>query len=469
MIAICIFMPNLTSMTNFVRPFLIASIALTSLFVSFAAYAQGDAKAKLDEYLKLYDKAGKLSGHMIVEQDGKVLFEKSYGAATQRFDVANNKATVFKLGKASQPLISWVVMKAYAEGVLDIDKPITTYIAEYPNEMGQKIKLIHLLGHTSGLPDFTTNELYFEKHTCGGFDTNEFIKDFCSKTPSFAAGSKYSFSYTNYYLLGVVLERVYQKDLATIINEKLSSAVGMKSTGLLKQSKIVKGLADGHAIQDGELENPMYINIDFVGGAAGMYSSVVDLMKFLDYLATDDVASQKQNSVLESLGGKNMLGWDVTEVFGHKRKTVSGAFNGFSAVVDLYPDDNIKVIFLSNYEFAPIGRIAADVPCILFGQPYLLPGKLDAKTTSSAALMKYSGEYTLTNEAGDFPMSVVVEGDALKVGDSKNGFTKLNFVGDDYFFIDGQEGTLVRFNYTEDKVVGFSIITDTKLVSATKK
>lgn len=462
-------MPNLTSMTNFTRLFLIVSIALTSFLISFNAHAQGDAKGKLEEYFKLYDKAGKLSGHIMVEQDGKVLFEKSYGAATQRFDVANNKATVFKLGKLTQPLLSWVVMKAYAEGVLDIDKPITTYISEYPNEVGQKVKLIHLLGHTSGIPDFTANELYFEKHTCGGFETDEFIIDFCAKKPAFAAGTKYSFSYTNYYLLGVILERVYQKDLATIINEKLSSAVGMNSTGLLTQSKVVKGLADGYAIDEGKLENPMYINIDYVGGAAGMYSSSVDLMKFLDHLSTDDVASQKQNSVIENLGGKNMLGWNVSEVYGHKRKNVHGAFNGFAAVMDIYPDDNIKVIFLSNNEFAPIGRIAADVPSILFGKPYLLPGKLDVKTTSASALMKYSGEYTLSNEAGDFPMSVVVEGDALKVGDKSNGFTKLNFVGDDYFFIDGQEGTLVRFNFAEDKVVGFSIITDTKLVSAVKK
>lgn len=452
-------------MTNFARLFLI--VLITSLF-SFNVNAQ-NTKGKLDEYLKLYDDAGKLSGHLLIEQDGKILYEKSYGVVSKRFDVANNKATIFKLGKLTHPLIGWLVMKAYADGKLDIEAPLSSYISEYPNEVGQKVKLTHLLAHTSGLPDFTSNETYFEMHTCGGFSAEKFIVDFCGKKPTFAAGTKYSFSYTNYYLLGVVLERVYQKDLATVISENLSTPLGMKSTGLMTSSKIVKGLADGYVMDEGELENPMSINYKYVGAAAGMYSSVVDLMKFMDHLATDDAASKKQNSLVIALGGKSMMGWELSEVSGHKRKSVSGSFNGFSAMMDVYPDDNIRVIFLSNYEFAPIGRFASDIPAILFEQPYLLPGKLSVKTVSESALMGYTGEYTLSTEAGDFAMSVVLEGGSLSIGDKAKGYTKLHFVGNEYFYIDGQEGTLVHFNIVEEKVNGFSIITDTKLVSASKK
>lgn len=467
--AICIFTPNLTRMMIIARSLSIVTIALTTLLFSFNAYAQGDLKGKLDDYFKTYETAGVLSGHVFVEKDGKVLFEKSYGAASKRFDVPNTKATVYKLGKVTQPLISWLVMKAYADNKLDLTSSITKFLSEYPNEIGEKVKIEHLLNHTSGLPDFTSDEAFFLKHTCGDFAQGKFIREFCAKQPQFTPGSRYSFSYTNYYLLGIVLERVYEKDLAVIIEELLSAPLGMKSSGLLTEEVVVKGLADGYFIADGKLSNPSYLNIDYVGAAAGMYSSANDLIKWLDYLATDDDASKKQNSVVSTLTGKSVLGWEVSKVYDHTRKSVYGTFNGFASLVDQYPDDNIKVIILSNFEHIPIGRMAFEVPAILFDKPYVVLGDLKAKTVADAELLKFTGEYTLHTDAGDHSASVAMEAGALKVGNTKDGFTKLSYAGNNFFYIEGEESTVFHFNVSDGEVSGFTIITDAKLVQADKK
>lgn len=467
--AICIFTPNLTRMMIIARSLTIVTIALSTLLFSVNAHAQGDVKGKLDDYFKAYESAGVLSGHIVIEKEGKILFEKSYGAASQRFDVANSKATTYKLGKASQPLISWLVMKAYADNVIAIDKPITKFISEYPNEVGQNITVENLLNHTSGLPDFTMNEAYFRQHTCGDFHQEKFIREFCAQKPQFTPGSKYSFSYTNYYLLGVILERVYEKDLATVISEQLSSPLGMKGTGLLTDAAIVKGLADGYYMDEDKLSNSAYLNVDYVGAAAGMYSSANDLIKWLDYLATDDIASQKQKSMTENLDGKSVLGWEMSSVFGHARKSVYGTFNGFSSLIDVYPDDQIRVVVLSNFEHAPIGRMAFDVPAILFGQPYVVKGDLKAKAVADAELLKFTGEYTLHTDAGDYAASVAMEGSALKLGNAKDGFTKLAYAGNNFFYIEGEESTVFHFNVSDGDVSGFTIVTDSKLVKADKK
>ncbi|MFW2382351.1 MAG: serine hydrolase domain-containing protein, partial [Acidimicrobiales bacterium] len=72
---------------------------------------------------------------------------------------AINIATPFRVGSISKPFVATMVMQMVDEGRVDIDQPLATYL---PNtEIGAGATVRSLLGHTTGIPNYTDQPGFF--------------------------------------------------------------------------------------------------------------------------------------------------------------------------------------------------------------------------------------------------------------------------------------------------------------------
>lgn len=115
-------------------------------------------------------------------------------------------------------------------GKLNIDSPIKTYISTGNQFIDPEITIRQLLNHSSGINDFGTATVMNEALS---HPERVYTADYClSKidTADFKKGTKHSYSNSNYFLLGLIIEQVTQQPLETAIQDLLLKPWGLNNT-----------------------------------------------------------------------------------------------------------------------------------------------------------------------------------------------------------------------------------------------
>ncbi|MGA2176070.1 MAG: serine hydrolase domain-containing protein [Verrucomicrobiota bacterium] len=90
---------------------------------------------------------------VLVAQNGKILFEKSYGLADREDHVPVIPQTTFRIGSMTKQFTASAILKLQEEGKLSVNDKLSKYIPDFPR--GDEVTLRHLLTHTSGIRDYT--------------------------------------------------------------------------------------------------------------------------------------------------------------------------------------------------------------------------------------------------------------------------------------------------------------------------
>jgi D-alanyl-D-alanine carboxypeptidase len=155
----------------------------------------------------------------------------------------------FRAASNTKTMTAASIVQLAQEGKLGFDDPISKYVEGVP--AGDEITIGMLLKMRSGLFNFTDAPELAE-----GLDddpdkvwTAEEILGMAFARPAeFAPGTKYAYSNTNYYLLGLVAEKIDGRPLSTVFKDRLFDPLGMKDTALPEPSSnaIPEPLAHGY-------------------------------------------------------------------------------------------------------------------------------------------------------------------------------------------------------------------------------
>src|SRR5260370_37424852 len=91
-----------------------------------------------------------------ISRDGKIIYEKGYGLANVEDNVPVTPQTVFDVGSVSKQFTAASVLLLEKQGKLRQGAGVRKYIPELPDyhaENGQKITILNVLNHTSGIRD----------------------------------------------------------------------------------------------------------------------------------------------------------------------------------------------------------------------------------------------------------------------------------------------------------------------------
>ena len=128
----------------------------------------------------------------------------------------------FHVGSLTKTFTAALVMLLDQEGALSLDDPLSRWI-DYPG--GDDITVRMLLGHTSGLPDFTSSAELTRRES-----PQEAVALAAQMDPLFAPDSAWAYSNTNYMMLGLISELTSGEPWARQIRSQFLEPLGLDST-----------------------------------------------------------------------------------------------------------------------------------------------------------------------------------------------------------------------------------------------
>ncbi|MBM7554589.1 serine hydrolase domain-containing protein [Thalassobacillus pellis] len=166
---------------------------------------------------------------LAVVQDGKVVFQQSYGKQSNGQLVTND--TLFPLGSISKPLTSLGILKLAEKGRLDLDSPMDRYLdLEYGQaQMEERITIRHLLAHTSGISTYAGLKVA-EKKLRGEDAITQAVQMLNPVKLSTKPGDIHQYSAANYLILGRIIEKVTGDTYAEYMQQAIFSPLHMKQT-----------------------------------------------------------------------------------------------------------------------------------------------------------------------------------------------------------------------------------------------
>lgn len=167
---------------------------------------------------------------------GAVVFPdgSTWSSATGNYgDNELNTNVLFDIGSNTKSMISAIVLLMEEEELLSIEDTLYHFISPVVN-VPYGITLKELMNQTSGIANYTEHEDFFD----AVFDDTEFfwhpdsVLIHFSNPPLFEAGADWSYSNTNYILLGKVIEAVDDAPLNEVLYNRLFSPNGLNNSFL---------------------------------------------------------------------------------------------------------------------------------------------------------------------------------------------------------------------------------------------
>jgi len=348
------------------------------LLITISLFSQSNAE-KIDNLLKNYVEFNQFNGSVLVAEDGDIIHKKGYGYANFEWDIKNTSDTKFRLASVTKQFTAMLIMLEVQDKRIDLIKPITEYIPNYPKKTGDLITVHHLLTHTAGIPNYTSFPNFFKEKSRNFYSPQKLMEEFWNMELEFNVGSKYSYSNSGYHLLGVILENVTGKTYDTLLKERIFEPLEMQNSGYDLTKPLLKKRAYAYQKSGNTIVNADYIDMSIPYSAGSIYSTVEDLYKWDQSLYNHDLLSEElTEKMFTPLLSNYAYGWIVTDnktESGEKYKVIShsGGVNGFSTRIMRYVTQNDLIVVLDNTSGGKNTEIVRNIYNILNDLPTTEP------------------------------------------------------------------------------------------------
>lgn len=324
-------------------------LLIAILFVYNNSIAQVNAvhpiQSKLDSVFKLNAVPGILVASSV---KGKhQLF--TVGVADKKLNIPFTEETQFEMGSISKTFTAFIVASVLEKNKISDTSLITQFLPDSltKNKAIAHIQLLHLLNHTSGLPRLPENIGIPQDRLqpYANYDKEQ-LYYYLSKTEPNTFG-RIAYSNLGVGLAGVIAENISGKSYEQLLSEYINKPFQLKHTGIQSAKKMPK--ATGYFGN----EVATYWNMNVLVGAGGIKSDANDLLRYLDYIASNQ-SLPVVKSVLQKTTQLNKQvaiskAWHTIEKEG---KTLlywhNGGTYGFSTFAAFNPTTQNSIIVVIN-------------------------------------------------------------------------------------------------------------------------
>lgn len=267
---------------------------------------------------------------IIVYVDKKGREPEFYSAGWKNRDlkIPANPQALFKIASISKLYIAVAAAKLITNKSLSLNKTLADYLPELNGriENANQITLRMMLQHRSGIPDFIDDP----KLPWSNLPTNsnEFLKLALDKPADFMPDSRYSYSNTNYLLIGNILDKILGYNHHQFIKKEILDTLGLKHTYSLLNEVDLKEVVSGYYTEyDGDLKTQ-----NFVPSGGSMVANAQDVGIFLRALNDGSLLNHDEQTIYSSI-----------YVYEH-----TGLLPGYSSIARYHKDIDTVVIMFVN-------------------------------------------------------------------------------------------------------------------------
>lgn len=331
-----------------------ANFLAIAMLTWFGASAQNIKE--IDRIFQDWNQKNHPGGVVMVTKGNEPIFKKSFGFANMQYNVSNDLETAFNIASVSKQFTGLGIALLVEQGKISADDNIKMHLPELP-DFGDRIKIRHLLHHTSGLR--STPELFGIAGWREGdaIYTEDVYNYLCKqKDLNFEPGEEFMYSNSNYVLLALIIQKVSGEEFSSWMNSNVFMPLNMKSTYV---DALNEKTAGNTSTPYFEKEENVFICAENTGleiGASNVYSTAPDLQKWLNQLKSPD---KKWASAIDFMLTTKALnsgtpneyanGLFVDTYKGNKRIYHEGGILGYVSFCMYFPDEQLSVIVLCNY------------------------------------------------------------------------------------------------------------------------
>jgi CubicO group peptidase (beta-lactamase class C family) len=324
-----------------------------------------------DAYVGKAMKDWKVPGMAIaIVRNDSVVFAKGYGVRKVGDPTPVDPHTVFAIGSATKAFTSATVAMLVDDGKMKWDVPVTTYLPGfqmYDTYAAREMTVRDVLSHRSGLArgDF----LWY----ASAVDRNEVLRRVRYLKPSWSFRSNFGYQNIMYLAGGQSAAAAAGRDWDALIQERIFAPLGMReSYTSVRPLASLPNVAQPYAEIDGAVSFVPYANIDNIGPAGSINSTIVDMAQWVRLQLGGGKYAGKQ--LISSANMAQMhsaqtvihyeppwsiyfpeahlmaygMGWFLNDYKGRIAVHHGGNIDGMSSLVALLPEEKMGVVVLTN-------------------------------------------------------------------------------------------------------------------------
>lgn len=180
--------------------------------------------AFVQAYMDHYDIPG---ASLAIIEKGSVTHHQTYGVSNTFSGDAVTRSTIFEAASITKPVFAFAVMRLAERGLIDLDRPLHTYLAFdeiADDERSRAITARHVLSHKTGLPNWRSGELKMRAEP----------------------GSEFGYSGEGFQYLQRVVEHITGDDMTSIIEREVLVPLEIENTYFEKSDHLFSVVAHGH-------------------------------------------------------------------------------------------------------------------------------------------------------------------------------------------------------------------------------
>jgi len=315
---------------------------------------------KLDAVFDSAFRAAEPGGAVLIAKDGKIIYEKGFGVADINTKEPITGKTLFNIGSISKTFVAFGILQLAKENKLSLQDDIDKYFPDFKNRViAKKVKIYHLLTHTSGLPDIRrVKEDSVFYLTAKDEENWAAIKP--ADTLEFEPGERFNYSNPAFNGLALIIEKVSGQKWQDYLKEKIMRPSGMNTSTITDGSYPESGVSHGY-LYDGEIffekdygEEPTFA----ASGNGGVWSSVEELWKYeqaiQQHIFLDSLWISRSRNILHFENWKDTLPpfiglcWFISKAGDENMIGHTGSQGGFRADYVWLPEKNVFYVLLCN-------------------------------------------------------------------------------------------------------------------------
>ena len=224
------------------------------------------------------------TGYLLVAKDGVPIVARAYGTANPKTGAAIGPSTQLQLGSVTKQFTAVAVLQLAEKKRVNLTDSIRAHVADLPHEFDD-VTLHHLLTHTSGIANYTADPELMAS-TDEHLPRARVVASFAQKPLAFRPGAKFDYSNSNYFLLGLVIEKVSGKTYEEYLQANVLGPANMlRSTTAFDAHTFDAAL--GTAVDEHEKISVVHVwNTPLPFAAGALRSTAIDMVAWDRALTT---------------------------------------------------------------------------------------------------------------------------------------------------------------------------------------
>jgi len=391
----------------------------------------------IDSLLNTYNEKEAFMGSVAFRQNEKTVYARAIGYSDIELRKKSTTHTKYRLGSTSKVFTSTLVFMAIEENKIQLKQTVEAFFPELVN--AREITIASLLHHRSGIPNFTSQEEFKEYRTIyrSKDDMLSMISNFRSE---FEPDSDANYSNSNYFLLALILEKIYETSYEGLLEAKIIRPLGLENTFSGKQTDLKVNDSYSYSYKDNWIEFPE-TDISVTLGGASISSTPMDVNRFMSALFAGkliSIESLVQMKTIRDDFGMGIFRYRIhdRQGFGHR-----GRLDEFRSTAVYFPEEQLGFTITTNASRIDVSKVYSEILKLYFDDATI--------GISEIELSKFVGTFVSRRDTSDRVVFIKTQNVLVHV--IKNEFeVPLVYKGGNRFIFNQLYGESISFTFSDD-------------------